>query len=62
MGRPFHGDVYCPPEQKLQFWTETWEKPGGMEEANDGNWEYWIFKIMLFEIFWQMAVGKHILS
>ena len=53
MGRPFHGDVYCPPEQKLQFWTETWEKPGGMEEANDGNWDYWtwIFKIILFEIF-----------
>ena len=34
-------------QQKVQFWTEIWEKPGGIEEANDGSWDYWILKIML---------------
>ena len=40
-------------EQKVQFWTEIWEKPGRIEEANDGNWDYWtwILKIMFLSSF-----------
>ena len=41
-------ETFTAREQKLEFWTEIQEKPGGIEESDDGNWDYWtrILKIM----------------